>query len=104
MIPDGLHGKTPPLPCPAQPIEPSPHIFTMNRRDFLQLSSTAVALAAASRPLLAAATAKPKIALGMDNFAIRAMGWKAPALIDYAASLKLDSLDRKSTRLNSSHT
>jgi hypothetical protein len=28
----------------------------------------------------------------MDNFAVRAMGWKAPQLIDYAASLKLDSL------------
>ena len=33
-----------------------------------------------------------KIKLGMDNFAVRAMGWKAPALIDYAASLKLDTL------------
>lgn len=28
----------------------------------------------------------------MDNYAVRAMGWKAPALIDYAASLKLDSI------------
>jgi sugar phosphate isomerase/epimerase len=28
----------------------------------------------------------------MDNFAVRAMGWKAPQLLDYAASLKLDSL------------
>ena len=28
----------------------------------------------------------------MDNFAVRAMGWKAPALIDHAASLKLDAL------------
>jgi len=33
-----------------------------------------------------------KIKLGLDNFAVRAMGWKAPALLDYAASLKLDSL------------
>ena len=32
------------------------------------------------------------IKLGLDNFAVRAMRWKAPALIDYAASLNLDSL------------
>lgn len=30
--------------------------------------------------------------LGLDNFAVRAMGWKAPALIDYAVALKTDSL------------
>jgi 3-oxoisoapionate decarboxylase len=28
----------------------------------------------------------------MDNFAVRAMAWKAPELIDYAAGLKLDTL------------
>jgi sugar phosphate isomerase/epimerase len=28
----------------------------------------------------------------MDNFAVRAMGWKAPALLDYAAKLRLDSI------------
>jgi sugar phosphate isomerase/epimerase len=33
-----------------------------------------------------------RIKLGFDNFAIRAMNWKAPALLDYAASLKLDSI------------
>src|SRR3954470_13427747 len=33
-----------------------------------------------------------KLKLGFDNFAIRAMNWKAPALLDYAASLKLDSI------------
>jgi sugar phosphate isomerase/epimerase len=33
-----------------------------------------------------------KIKLGLDNFAVRAMGWKAPALIDYAVALKTDSL------------
>ncbi len=32
------------------------------------------------------------IPLGIDNFSIRAMGWKAPALIEYAAKLKLDTL------------
>jgi sugar phosphate isomerase/epimerase len=32
------------------------------------------------------------IKLGYDNFAVRAMKWKAPALIDYAAQMKTDSL------------
>src|SRR6201999_2133782 len=30
--------------------------------------------------------------LGFDNFSVRAMKWNASQLIDYAASLKLDSL------------
>jgi len=38
------------------------------------------------------APAKRKIKLGLDNFAVRAMNWKAHALLDYAASLKLDSI------------
>jgi len=43
---------------------------------------------AAARP----AVPKRNLALGLDNFAVRAMGWKAPELIDYAASLGLDVL------------
>ena len=60
------------------------------RRSFLK-SLTAAALSA---PLFAAENAAPKtkIKLGMDNFAVRAMGWKAAQLLDYAASLKLDAL------------
>lgn len=30
--------------------------------------------------------------LGFDNYSIRALGWKAHQLLDYAASLKLDSI------------
>ena len=33
-----------------------------------------------------------KSKLGFDNYSIRALGWKAPRLIDYAASLKLDAI------------
>jgi sugar phosphate isomerase/epimerase len=33
-----------------------------------------------------------KIRLGFDNYAVRGFRWKAPALVDYAASLKLDLL------------
>jgi len=61
----------------------------MQRRPFLTGLAAATA-ALAARPLRAAAA--PKIALGLDNFAVRAMQWKAPALIDYAASLKCDAL------------
>ena len=68
----------------------------MHRRSFLTGLATASAVAAvAARPLLAAAPAKnagAKIKLGMDNFAVRGMQWKAPALIDYAASIKCDTL------------
>ena len=39
-----------------------------------------------------AQSGRKNIKLGIDNFAVRAMGWKAPQLIDYAASLKTDSL------------
>jgi sugar phosphate isomerase/epimerase len=64
-----------------------------SRRDFLQGTASACAAALAS-PAMFAQDSRPKlkIKLGLDNFSVRAMGWKAPALIDYAASLKTDSL------------
>lgn len=66
----------------------------MQRRTFLT-GLAAVGAAAATHSTLHAASAKstsPKIKVGMDNFAVRAMGWKAPALIEYAASIKCDSI------------
>jgi sugar phosphate isomerase/epimerase len=61
-------------------------LFT--RRGFL---GTAAALAAGA---IANANSKKtgRIKLGYDNFAVRAMGWKAPQLIDYAVKLRVDSL------------
>lgn len=35
---------------------------------------------------------RTRVKLGLDNFAVRAMKWKATRLIEYAASLKTDSL------------
>jgi sugar phosphate isomerase/epimerase len=64
--------------------------YAANRRQFIQ-SLAAAAVAAAVRP----ACAEPPrrgTRLGFDNFSLRAFGYKAPQLIDYAASLKLDSL------------
>ncbi len=68
----------------------------MHRRSFLTGLAAASAASAAltARPLFAASakSAGLKIGLGYDNFAVRAMQWKAPALIAYAAQLKCDSL------------
>ena len=63
----------------------------LSRREFAR--TLTVAGAAAVAGLSASAQGqKPRIKLGIDNFAVRGMGWKASALIDYAASLKTDSL------------
>ena len=39
-----------------------------------------------------AAEGETRLKLGLDNFAVRAMGWKAKQLIDYAAEQKCDTL------------
>ncbi|MGE9266696.1 MAG: sugar phosphate isomerase/epimerase family protein [Verrucomicrobiales bacterium] len=59
----------------------------MNRRRFLTTTAAAATLPGALR-----AQAAPRLSLGYDNFAVRAMGWKAPQLIDFAAAQKVDSL------------
>jgi sugar phosphate isomerase/epimerase len=66
----------------------------MTRRQFGKTLSLATAGFALNwRPSANAADIPSrKTKLGMDNFAVRAMNWNAPQLIDYAASLKLDSL------------
>ena len=66
-----------------------------NRRSFLKASATASLSTALADIAIAdhhKAAAKKKISLGYDNFAVRAMGWKAPELIDYAAKLECDTL------------
>ncbi|HEX7859022.1 MAG TPA: sugar phosphate isomerase/epimerase [Verrucomicrobiae bacterium] len=61
----------------------------VNRRTFLKASAAATAALAVAPTSFAQ---ERKIKLGIDNFAVRAMKWKADALIDYAAQLKTDSL------------
>jgi len=63
----------------------------ISRRDFLRTTATATTAATLGAPIFAQEK-KPKIKLGYDNFAVRAMGWKAEQLIDYAAQLKCDTL------------
>lgn len=66
---------------------------SISRRDFIKTAAAAAAVAS-TEPLLKAANqlTAPKLKLGMDNFSIRGLGWKAPRLIEYAASEKLDLL------------
>jgi sugar phosphate isomerase/epimerase len=76
-------------------VEHDPTGLPRSRRDFLKSAGVLGAGLALSSTALAqsdSAPAKKKIKLGYDNFAVRAMNWKAHALLDYAASLKLDSL------------
>lgn len=66
-----------------------------NRRTFLKaVAATGAGLALAQTVPASQEAPKPasKTRLGFDNFSVRAMKWNAGQLIDYAASLKLDSL------------
>jgi len=53
---------------------------------------TFVGQAALASAIPFVAPARRKIKLGFDNFAVRAMGWKAEELLDYAAAQKVDVL------------
>jgi 3-oxoisoapionate decarboxylase len=62
----------------------------MHRRTFLQTASTAAAAA------MSPAAEPAGIKLGFDSYSIRAFHWKAIQLLDYAASLQLDTLQLSS--------
>jgi sugar phosphate isomerase/epimerase len=59
----------------------------MFRRTFLQTLPAAAVAAAAPAP----ADSVP-VKLGFDTYSIRAFGWKAPQFLQYAAGLKLDTI------------
>ena len=65
-----------------------------SRRGFLaSLAALGVAqLAAPRRGFGQEPEAPAKVKLGFDNFSLRAFDWKAPQLIEYAASLKVNTL------------
>jgi sugar phosphate isomerase/epimerase len=71
-----------------RPIEP------VSRREFARSMAAAAAAGAAvlSSTSMRALAQSPRIPLGMDNFAVRAMKLKGRELVDYAASLALDTL------------
>jgi sugar phosphate isomerase/epimerase len=63
-----------------------------NRRQFLA-SLAALGAGSLNRPVYGReATAPKRLKLGFDNFSVRAFGWKAPRLIEYASALKVDTL------------
>ncbi|RJP21401.1 MAG: sugar phosphate isomerase/epimerase [Candidatus Omnitrophota bacterium] len=62
------------------------------RRDFLLSSVLAGSAIALHSSGWGDSAKKRNIKLGFDNFSVRSMGWKAPELLDYAASLKVDVL------------
>jgi sugar phosphate isomerase/epimerase len=64
----------------------------VSRRRFVQFLAFTAGASIAGNVRTAGAAANAGIKLGFDNFAIRDFGWKAPQLLDYAASLKLDTL------------
>jgi len=68
--------------------------FSLSRRDVMKslaLAPAALSVATGARGAETAAP-QPKLKLGIDNFAVRSFGWNAAELIDYSASLKIDSL------------
>ena len=60
----------------------------ISRRSFALQGAAALA----APYVVDAAVPRRKIKLGFDNFAVRAMGWKAGELLDYAAAQKVDVL------------
>lgn len=83
-----------------------------SRRHFLQSLAVAGAGLAAGMPSLraaeaagTAATTVPRLGLklGFDNFSIRGFGWKAGRILDYAATLKVDSVIFSDLKVYESH-
>lgn len=64
----------------------------LDRRTFLSAALATAAMATLPQGIAVAQGSGKKIKLGYDNFAVRAMGWKADQLIDYADKLAVDSL------------
>src|SRR5206468_7952279 len=44
-----------------------------------------------------------RLKLGFDNYSIRALGWKAPRLLDHAAVLKVDTILLSDLEVYESH-
>ncbi|MBX3744047.1 MAG: sugar phosphate isomerase/epimerase [Verrucomicrobiae bacterium] len=71
----------------------NPAAFPCSRRDFGRTLAVAAAGTALTRSLPSLAQApQTRIKLGLDNFAVRAMKWTGRQLVDYAASLEMDTL------------
>jgi sugar phosphate isomerase/epimerase len=63
-----------------------------SRRSFLKAAAFGATTAGLAGRTATGAASSDRPPLGLDNFAVRAMGWKAPQLVDYAAAQGCDSL------------
>ncbi len=68
------------------------NLCSLDRRNFLKTVALTAAGLAAGLPAQGQPTVRRKIKLGYDIYSIRSSGLKAPALLDYAVELKLDSV------------
>ena len=77
----------------------------LSRRRFVQTLALASAALPAALPLRGQETSPKRlgIQLGFDNFSVRGLGWKAGQLLDYAASLKLDTIFFSDLKVYESH-
>lgn len=65
----------------------------IKRREFVKsLAGAGLAIVSPPGQPFRTGSAKRNIKLGFDNFSIRAYGWKAPQLLAYAASQKVDTV------------
>ena len=65
---------------------------SLSRRSFVRDLSLGASTAFIAPNFLEAQTSAPKVKLGFDNFSIRALGWKAPRLLEYADKQKMDTI------------
>ncbi len=80
--------------------------FQNTRRDFLRASAAAAGWAMIPGFGVAAArtaNATRPIQLGFDNFSVRALGWKAGQLLEYAAAHKVDTVLFSDLKVYESH-
>ncbi|MDP3069847.1 MAG: sugar phosphate isomerase/epimerase [Opitutaceae bacterium] len=68
------------------------HPHPLSRRDFINFMGVAATVSSVDSLSAQATASAPKVPLGLDAHSVRAMGWKARQLIDYAAEQKLDAV------------
>jgi sugar phosphate isomerase/epimerase len=95
---------------PVRPASPQPRpdpssTTALSRRRFVRtLALAGVALPAGlTSHGQEAAPKRLGVKLGFDNFSVRGLGWKAGQLLDYAASLKLDTMFFSDLKVYESH-
>ncbi len=71
---------------------PMKHVPTPTKRRAFLASTVATGVAVAAGVVRGAVEARPRIRLGFDNFAVRAMKWNARQLVDHAVAIGCSSV------------